>query len=95
MNVLLTAGLSRDLRLAHVRQAQPKGEYPSAGTRSPCAHRQSTIIKRFPFLKIEEGFSEEDVLWLPDDRETDAHMQHRMRRAMYRLFDGAAPETCE
>lgn len=46
-------------------------------------------------VKIEEGFTEEDELWRPDDRETNAHMQHRMRRAMDRIFDGAAKETCE
>ena len=40
--------------------------------------------------------SEEDLLWKPDERETDAHMQMRGRRALDRVFgkDGAA-ETCE
>jgi hypothetical protein len=52
-------------------------------------------MKRFPFLRMEAGFSEEDELWKPDERETDAHIQHRTRRAMDRIFDGAVPETCE
>ncbi|EJT46043.1 hypothetical protein A1Q1_05425 [Trichosporon asahii var. asahii CBS 2479] len=52
-----------------------------------------TIRERFPMVKIEPGFTEEDELWLPDDRETDAHMQLRARRYMDRIFAGEAPET--
>ncbi|KAL1406365.1 putative phosphoglycerate mutase pmu1 [Vanrija albida] len=60
-----------------------------------CDRRSSKayISKRFPMVKIEDGFTEEDELWRPDDRETNTHMQHRMRRAMDRIFDGAATET--
>lgn len=54
-----------------------------------------TIRERFPMVKIEPGFTEEDELWLPDDRETDAHMQLRARRYMDRIFAGEAPETCK
>ena len=40
--------------------------------------------------------SEHDELWKPDDRETDEHMQMRMRRALDRMFGtGGASETCE
>lgn len=45
-------------------------------------------------MQLEEGMSEEDELWKPDDRETDEHMQMRMRRAMDRVFDGNY-STCE
>ncbi|WRT65747.1 uncharacterized protein IL334_002695 [Kwoniella shivajii] len=47
---------------------------------------KSYIQKRFPTFNIEDGFAEEDELWTPDDRETDAHMQMRAQRAMDRLF---------
>ncbi|WVQ78784.1 hypothetical protein IAT38_000875 [Cryptococcus sp. DSM 104549] len=52
---------------------------------------KSVFAERFPMFKIEDGFPEEDVFWKPDDRETDAHMQFRMQRAMDRVFgrDGA------
>lgn len=56
---------------------------------------QSTIATRFPNIIIEEGFEEDDLLWFPDQRESDTSMQKRMRRALDRVFDGAAPETCE
>ncbi|WWD16468.1 hypothetical protein CI109_100894 [Kwoniella shandongensis] len=55
---------------------------------------KTQIQERFPNFKIEEGFTEEDELWKPDDRETDAHMQMRSQRAMDRLFgENGAKET--
>lgn len=56
--------------------------------------RRSEIEERFPMFRIEDGFVEEDELWKADDRETDEHMQVRMRRAMDRLFDTES-KTCE
>ncbi|ODN83924.1 phosphoglycerate mutase [Cryptococcus wingfieldii CBS 7118] len=47
---------------------------------------KSIIKERFPAFTIEDGLTEEDELWKPDDRETDEHMQFRARRAMDRLF---------
>lgn len=46
-------------------------------------------------VAFEPGFAEEDELWLPNDRETDAHMQLRARRYMDRIFGGEAPESCK
>lgn len=45
-------------------------------------------------MRLESEMSEHDELWKPDDRETDEHMQVRMRRAMDRVFDGTY-STCE
>ncbi len=39
-------------------------------------------------MQIEEGMSENDELWRPDERESDEHMQMRMRRAMDRVMAG-------
>lgn len=55
---------------------------------------QSHIAKRFPMMRIEQDMSEHDELWKPDDRETDEHMQLRMRRAMDRVLDGEY-STCK
>ncbi|CAK9781552.1 phosphoglycerate mutase-like protein [Cutaneotrichosporon oleaginosum] len=49
---------------------------------------RSIIAARFPMMEIEESMSEHDELWRPDDRETDEHMQMRMRRAMDRVMSG-------
>lgn len=57
-------------------------------------NHQSVIAERFPMVSIEKDFEEHDLLWFPNDRETDEAMQTRMSRAMDRLFNGAAPETC-
>lgn len=55
---------------------------------------RSYVQKRFPGFAIEEGFAEEDELWKVGERETDEHMQVRMRRAMDRVFSkGGASET--
>lgn len=49
-------------------------------------------------MRLEEGMSEHDELWRPDERESDEHMQKRMRRAMDRVMDGnytPCERTCD
>lgn len=44
------------------------------------------IAKAYPDWPFEEGFAEDDLLWLPDLRETDAAMLVRARKAMDDIF---------
>ena len=56
---------------------------------------QSVIAERFPEFDFEDGFTEADELWKPDERETEEHMQIRAQRAMDRMFgEGGVKETC-
>jgi broad specificity phosphatase PhoE len=48
---------------------------------------KSRIQKLFPQWPIEEGFKENDPLWVPDLRETDAAMAVRARSAMDDIFN--------
>lgn len=87
------------MREAHLRPAQraDRQDFREIYGSHTCDRRSPArvIQERFPMVKIEPGFTEEDELWLPDDRETDAHMQLRARRYMDRIFAGEAPETCK
>ncbi|CDO68251.1 hypothetical protein BN946_scf184842.g14 [Trametes cinnabarina] len=39
-----------------------------------------------PIYEFEDGFSEEDILWRPDERESKAHVQERAQAVMDRIF---------
>ncbi|KAG8695120.1 hypothetical protein FRC08_008029, partial [Ceratobasidium sp. 394] len=47
---------------------------------------KSYIQKTFPGFDIEPGFTEEDELWSPTERETDAEMEPRLKRALDHIF---------
>ncbi|BEI85008.1 hypothetical protein CcaverHIS002_0504090 [Cutaneotrichosporon cavernicola] len=47
---------------------------------------RTAIATRFPMMRIEEAMTEADELWRADERESDEHMQMRMRRAMDRVM---------
>ncbi len=53
--------------------------------------RRSIIEKRFPEFEIEEGFTEEDELWVPEVRESNPDMDKRLTRFLDDVFgnDGA------
>ena len=57
---------------------------------------RSYIEKRFGKslgLTFEKGFTEEDLLWKPDERETDDHIKERVRRVLNVIFEN--DELCE
>lgn len=47
----------------------------------------SYIRKAFPRFHVEPGFSEEDVLWDPDVRETKLHLGARAKHVLGQIFD--------
>lgn len=51
------------------------------------------IHDMFPGFDIEDGFSEKDVLWRPDTRETHAEMDRRIRSALDCIL--SKNDTCE
>jgi len=51
---------------------------------------RSWIHERFPDFDFETGFSEEDLLWDPDVRETKADVVERARRALDYIFEDSA-----
>lgn len=58
--------------------------------------RSKTYIRtHFPLFHIEEGFTEEDGLWLADIRETKGQMAVRARAVLDMIFDEASTPTCE
>lgn len=48
--------------------------------------RRSVIEKRFPEFEIEEGFTEEDELWVPEVRESNPDMDARLTRFLDDVF---------
>jgi broad specificity phosphatase PhoE len=55
---------------------------------------KSWIAEREPTWKFEKGFTEEDELWTPDDRETSDAQQARIREALVQILDND-DSTCE
>ncbi|KAG8790086.1 hypothetical protein FRC12_012777 [Ceratobasidium sp. 428] len=53
---------------------------------------KSYIQQTFPNFDIEPGFSEEDELWTPTTRETDAEMEPRLKRALDHIFGSLLDE---
>ncbi|KZP29808.1 phosphoglycerate mutase-like protein [Athelia psychrophila] len=53
---------------------------------------RARIHANFPQFDFEEGFVEEDELWIPSERETEAHVEVRARKVFDRVFD-RDPET--
>lgn len=49
---------------------------------------RSWIAKNYPIFDIEAGFSEEDVLWKPDHRETLEEHVERTTELLDNVFDG-------
>ncbi|KAI9059301.1 phosphoglycerate mutase-like protein [Trametes sanguinea] len=49
---------------------------------------RSTIAQKFPppIYQFEEGFTEEDSLWKPDERESKEHVRQRGRAVLDRIF---------
>lgn len=47
---------------------------------------KSTIEKRFPSYRIEPGFTEQDELWSPDVRESDADRDARLLKLLREIF---------
>ncbi|ODV92527.1 hypothetical protein CANCADRAFT_20709, partial [Tortispora caseinolytica NRRL Y-17796] len=49
--------------------------------------RTASYLKhRYPLWTFETKFSEDDLLWDPDVRETDEHQQHRVRTFLREVF---------
>ncbi|KIK96135.1 hypothetical protein PAXRUDRAFT_826293 [Paxillus rubicundulus Ve08.2h10] len=48
---------------------------------------RSEIQKDFPEIHFEQGFTEEDLLWAPDYRETYANIDLRVRDVLDMIFD--------
>jgi len=48
---------------------------------------RSEIQSEFPKIQFEQGFTEEDLLWAPDYRETHADIDLRARDALDMIFD--------
>ena len=48
---------------------------------------RSTIQKRWPDYRIEQGFSEEDKLWKPDRRESHSALTERLNELLDDVFD--------
>ena len=61
--------------------------------------RTKTYLQhRFPLYDIEDGFSEEDILWSPDHRETIDERNVRVRGALDKIFNEIWDDndsTCE
>ena len=57
---------------------------------------RSAIAEEFPppTYGFEDGFTEEDVLWKADERETKEHVRSRARQVLDRIF-AQEEETCE
>jgi len=51
---------------------------------------RSWIHERFPDFDFETGFTEEDLLWDPDVRETEANVVERARRVLDCIFEDPA-----
>ncbi|KAF9226834.1 phosphoglycerate mutase-like protein [Gyrodon lividus] len=49
--------------------------------------KRSEIHEEFPETLFEEGFTEEDLLWEPDHRETHADIDRRARNVLDMIFD--------
>ncbi len=49
-------------------------------------HPLSWIQLNYPQFLVEEGFSEQDVLWKPDARETKAEVKTRAKQVLDRIF---------
>ncbi|KAG8706595.1 hypothetical protein FRC09_002334 [Ceratobasidium sp. 395] len=54
---------------------------------------KSYIQQTFPDFDIEPGFTEEDELWTPTTRETDAEMEPRLKRALDYIFGSLLDEN--
>lgn len=57
--------------------------------------QRSWIQTHFPKFQIEEEFSEEDELWVPDVRETKEAIAARARSVLDKVFDEEPQITCE
>lgn len=62
-----------------------------------CDKRRSVAYLRttFPGFSIEPGFTEQDELWLPDERETHAHVAIRARKVIDRAFQEVPSDSTE
>ncbi|KAG8907881.1 hypothetical protein FRB99_001740 [Tulasnella sp. 403] len=49
-------------------------------------HTKSWISEVYPAVKFEEGFEEEDLLWVKDARETDEHFDERAKKAFEEIL---------
>lgn len=58
-------------------------------------HSRTHISAQYPNFQLEDGFSEEDGLWVPDTRETKEAAATRARSVLDRIFDEQPEVTCE
>lgn len=54
---------------------------------------QTLIHLTYPSFEFEEGFTEEDELWIPGERESDEHREARTKRALGRIL--RSEDTCK
>lgn len=57
--------------------------------------KRSVFEKRFPTFLIEDGLTEEDELWKPDQLEAEAEQMERMYRGLEGIFAEDVTEECE
>ncbi|KAF9779230.1 phosphoglycerate mutase [Thelephora terrestris] len=58
-------------------------------------HPKSWIAQSFPSFTFERGFTEEDELWTPDNRETDEHVDARALSILDHIWDRYPTETSD
>ncbi len=64
------------------------------GLRTPdLRHKKSWIRMRHPNFLFEDGFNEDDELWVPDVREADEHVRERVKIALDELV--RLEDTCK
>lgn len=56
-------------------------------------HNKTWIREQYPTYKFEDGFTEQDELWMKDERESDAHTEKRVKGALDKILK--TDDTCE
>jgi len=56
-------------------------------------HPKSWIAEHFPLYTFDKGFTEEDELWTPDNRETTEHINARARSVLNDVWDQYPTDT--
>jgi len=56
-------------------------------------HPKSWIAQKYPSFTFNKGFTEEDELWTPDNRETDEHVDERALSILEHIWDKYPMET--
>lgn len=55
-------------------------------------HNKTWIHEQYPTYRFEDGFTEQDELWMKDERETDEHTEKRVRGVLDKIL--SIDDTC-